>query len=235
MPLAMPSMKSAFAMSMVMSAGSVLGSGGEIAALRDHRAGGLIIAQRPQADVSTGAPPPYAAYIRRPRQKRHHEKDPSCHHRSRAVRPAARRTASPRPASTTSSSSARAEYVLGRIRAGVLEQVTVDLLEASASHARMHEGLVHDGLTCCFKGARHRIDLHGLTGGKHVTVYGQTEVTRDLMDAREARPALPPSMKPRTSACMTSTAASPACLREGRRHARSANAISSPVATATTA
>jgi hypothetical protein len=47
-------------MSMVMSASGVLGIAGEIAALRDHRAGRLIIAQRPPADVSTGAPPPYA-------------------------------------------------------------------------------------------------------------------------------------------------------------------------------
>jgi len=79
------------------------------------------------------------------------------------------------------------EYVLGRIRAGVLEQVTVDLLDAVGIGARMHrEGLVHGGIELCFGGTRHRIDLHGLTGGKHVTVYGQTEVTHDLMDARRA-------------------------------------------------
>ena len=79
------------------------------------------------------------------------------------------------------------EYVLGRIRAGVLEQVTVDLLDAVGVGARMHrEGLVHGGIELCFGGTRHRIDLQGLTGGKHVTVYGQTEVTHDLMDARRA-------------------------------------------------
>jgi len=79
------------------------------------------------------------------------------------------------------------EYVLGRIRAGVLEQGTVDLLDEAGVGRRMHaEGLVHDGIELCFEGARHRIDLHGLTGGKRVTVYGQTEVTRDLMDARKA-------------------------------------------------
>ncbi|MEO7338773.1 MAG: 4-hydroxybenzoate 3-monooxygenase [Caldimonas sp.] len=79
------------------------------------------------------------------------------------------------------------EYVLGRIRAGVLEQTTCDLLEEAGVAARMHvEGLVHDGFELCFGGARHRIDMRGLTGGKHVTVYGQTEVTRDLMAAREA-------------------------------------------------
>ncbi|HEY6356324.1 MAG TPA: 4-hydroxybenzoate 3-monooxygenase [Burkholderiaceae bacterium] len=79
-----------------------------------------------------------------------------------------------------------ADYVLGRIRAGVLEQVTVDLLDELGVGARMHaEGLPHDGFELCFAGQRHRIDLHGLTG-KRVMVYGQTEVTRDLMDARAA-------------------------------------------------
>ena len=77
------------------------------------------------------------------------------------------------------------EYVLGRIRAGVLEQTTVDLLDDAGVGARMHrEGLVHGGYELSFGGARHRIDLHGLTGGKQVMVYGQTEVTRDLMEAR---------------------------------------------------
>jgi p-hydroxybenzoate 3-monooxygenase len=78
-----------------------------------------------------------------------------------------------------------ADYVLGRIRAGVLEQTTVDLLEAAGVGTRMHrEGLPHGGFELCFGGARHRIDMHALTGGKQVMVYGQTEVTRDLMDAR---------------------------------------------------
>ena len=80
-----------------------------------------------------------------------------------------------------------ADYVLGRIRAGVLEQTSVDLLDAAGVGARMHrEGLVHGGYDLCFDGVRHRIDLHGLTGGKQVMVYGQTEVTHDLMDARAA-------------------------------------------------
>ena len=79
------------------------------------------------------------------------------------------------------------EYVLGRIRAGVLEQVTVDLLDEAGVGARMHrEGLVHGGFELLFQGLRHRIDLQKLTGGKTVMVYGQTEVTRDLMDARAA-------------------------------------------------
>ncbi len=78
-------------------------------------------------------------------------------------------------------------YVLGRIRAGVLEQVTVDLLDTAGAGTRMHaEGLPHQGIELCFGGARHRIDLRGLTGGKQVMVYGQTEVTRDLMDLRAA-------------------------------------------------
>jgi len=78
-----------------------------------------------------------------------------------------------------------ADYVLGRIRAGVLEQTTVELLDAAGVGARMHsEGLVHGGFELGFGGERHRIDMHGLTGGKQVTVYGQTEVTRDLMHAR---------------------------------------------------
>jgi p-hydroxybenzoate 3-monooxygenase len=81
-----------------------------------------------------------------------------------------------------------ADYVLGRIRAGVLEQTTVDLLDAAGVGERMHaEGLVHGGYELSFGGQRHRIDLHGLTGGTQVTVYGQTEVTRDLMQARSAQ------------------------------------------------
>jgi len=80
-----------------------------------------------------------------------------------------------------------ADYVLGRIRAGVLEQGTVDLMDELGIGERMHrEGLVHGGIDLGYRNTRSRIDLYGLTGGKHVTVYGQTEVTRDLMDARAA-------------------------------------------------
>jgi p-hydroxybenzoate 3-monooxygenase len=78
-----------------------------------------------------------------------------------------------------------ADYVLSRIRAGVLEQVTTDLLkEVGVADRMQREGLVHDGFELLFKGKRHRIDMSELTGGKVVTVYGQTEVTRDLMQAR---------------------------------------------------
>jgi p-hydroxybenzoate 3-monooxygenase len=79
------------------------------------------------------------------------------------------------------------EHVLGRIRAGVLEQGTVELLDEAGAAARLHaEGLPHDGISLAFDNRLHRIDLAALTGGKHVTVYGQTEVTHDLMDKREA-------------------------------------------------
>jgi p-hydroxybenzoate 3-monooxygenase len=78
-------------------------------------------------------------------------------------------------------------YVLGRIRAGVLEHGTVDMLDEAGVSARLHkEGLVHGGVELSFGGQRHRIDMKTATGGKTVTVYGQTEVTRDLMDARAA-------------------------------------------------
>ena len=79
------------------------------------------------------------------------------------------------------------EHVLGRIRAGVLEQVCVDLLDELGVGARMHrEGLVHDGFEVLWNARRHRIDMRRLTGGKTVMVYGQTELTRDLMEARRA-------------------------------------------------
>ncbi len=80
-----------------------------------------------------------------------------------------------------------AEYVLGRIRAGVLEMGTVALLDEAGVGARMHrEGIVHEGIGIAFRGSRHRIDLADLTGGKSVMIYGQTEMTRDLMDALAA-------------------------------------------------
>jgi len=78
------------------------------------------------------------------------------------------------------------DYVLGRVRAGVLEQGAVEMLERAKVASRLHaEGLVHSGFDILFGGARHRIDLLGASG-RNVIVYGQTEVTRDLMGAREA-------------------------------------------------
>ncbi|MDV7210370.1 4-hydroxybenzoate 3-monooxygenase [Azotobacter beijerinckii] len=79
------------------------------------------------------------------------------------------------------------DYVLGRIRAGVLEQGVVDLLREAGVAERMdREGLVHEGIELVCSGRRIRLDLKALSGGKTVMVYGQTEVTRDLMDARQA-------------------------------------------------
>lgn len=79
------------------------------------------------------------------------------------------------------------DYVLGRIRAGVLEEGMAGMLDEAGAGERMRKhGLPHDGIEIAFDGRCHRIDLHGLTGGKRVIVYGQTEVTHDLMDKREA-------------------------------------------------
>ncbi len=79
------------------------------------------------------------------------------------------------------------EHVLSRIRAGILEQVCIDLMDEAGVGQRMHrDGLVHGGFDMLFHGQRHRIDMNRLTGGKNVMVYGQTELTRDLMEARAA-------------------------------------------------
>ena len=84
-----------------------------------------------------------------------------------------------------------ADYVQGRIRAGVLEQGMVDLLrEAGVSQRMDAEGLVHDGFDIALNGQLTSIDLKALTGGQSVMIYGQTEVTRDLMAARAAAGAI---------------------------------------------
>jgi p-hydroxybenzoate 3-monooxygenase len=83
------------------------------------------------------------------------------------------------------------EYVVDRVRAGVLEQGTVDLLAAiGVGEGLRTRGLRHEGIYISFAGRRHRIDMAELTGGKTITVYGQNEVVRDLIDARigTARP-----------------------------------------------
>ena len=78
-------------------------------------------------------------------------------------------------------------YVEARIRAGVLEQGATDLLRSIGAGERLdREGMVHRGVYISLDGERHRIDLHDLTGGRAVTVYGQTEVVKDLIDARLA-------------------------------------------------
>ncbi|WP_072387587.1 4-hydroxybenzoate 3-monooxygenase [Hyphomicrobium sp. CS1BSMeth3] len=79
------------------------------------------------------------------------------------------------------------EHVLSRVRAGVLEEGTVGLVRATGLAGRLDaQGLRHDGIEFAFDGQRHRIDLHELSGGKRVVVYGQTELTADLMAGREA-------------------------------------------------
>jgi p-hydroxybenzoate 3-monooxygenase len=77
------------------------------------------------------------------------------------------------------------EYVERRVRAGVLEQGTVDLLTELGVAGRLHrEGLVHEGIELRFGGAGHRIALAELTGGRAITIYGQQEVVKDLIAAR---------------------------------------------------
>ncbi len=80
------------------------------------------------------------------------------------------------------------EYVQQRVRAGVLEQGTVDLLDELGLGERLHrEGLIHHGLLLTLDERRHRIALTELTGGRALTVYGQQEVVKDLIAARLAR------------------------------------------------
>jgi p-hydroxybenzoate 3-monooxygenase len=77
------------------------------------------------------------------------------------------------------------EYVERRVRAGVLEQGTVDLLRETGVGDRLdREGLVHRGIRLRFEGEEHRIALSDLTGGRAITVYGQQEVVKDLVRAR---------------------------------------------------
>ena len=79
------------------------------------------------------------------------------------------------------------EYVIERVRAGVLEQGMVDLMTAIGVGDRMlREGLVHHGINISFAGAMHRIDMHALTGGRAITVYGQNELQKDLNRARRS-------------------------------------------------
>lgn len=78
------------------------------------------------------------------------------------------------------------DHILARVRAGVLEEGTVGLVDRAGVGERLHrEGLPHDGFALAFDGREHRIDLFDLTGGKRVMVYGQTELTRDLIERRE--------------------------------------------------
>ena len=77
------------------------------------------------------------------------------------------------------------DYVIERVRAGVLEQATTDLMVATGVGDRLRrEGMRHEGVQIAFGGRRHRIDLQALTGGRAITIYGQNEVVKDLIDAR---------------------------------------------------
>ena len=77
------------------------------------------------------------------------------------------------------------EHVIERVRAGVLEQGTVDLMAAAGVADRLRrEGMRHDGVQIAFGGVRHRIDRAALTGGRAITIYGQNEVVKDLIEAR---------------------------------------------------
>ena len=79
------------------------------------------------------------------------------------------------------------DYVIARVRAGVLEQGTVDLInEVGVGDRLRREGLRHRGIYIAFNGARHHIDMAGLTNGRAITVYGQNEVVKDLIEARAA-------------------------------------------------
>ena len=78
-------------------------------------------------------------------------------------------------------------YVEQRIRAGVLEQPTVDLLQRAGVGDRMRrDGIVHHGIELQFDGERHRIPLSDLTEGRSIVIYGQTEVVKDLIASRLA-------------------------------------------------
>ena len=126
------------------------------------------------------------------------------------------------------------EYVLGRIRAGVLEQGTVDILDHAGVSQRLHaEGLIHDGVDIGFNGQRHRIALKDLVG-KSVTVYGQTEITRDLMEARAACGAAV-DLRMRVGRAQRRHRSTEGHLSTSRRDDTSSSATSSPAAMAITA
>jgi p-hydroxybenzoate 3-monooxygenase len=111
------------------------------------------------------------------------------------------------------------DYILSRIRAGVLEQGTIDLLREAGFHERMDaEGLVHEGVELQVAGKRIHVDLKMLTGGKTVMVYGQTELTRDLMEARTANGA--PARIFAAFGCPASVSAFSSEPRSGKRDRR---------------
>ena len=122
------------------------------------------------------------------------------------------------------------------IRAGVLEQGTVDLMNELGVGERMRrEGAVHRGIELAFGGRRHRIDLSELTGGKAITVYAQHEVIKDLVKARLDAGGEILFEVEGVSVRDVDTKAPGIHFRQGRRRATSSTATSSPAATGSTA
>ena len=128
------------------------------------------------------------------------------------------------------------EYVEQRVRAGVLEQGTVDLLhEIGVGERLRREGLVHDGIELQFAGERHRIDFAALTGGRRITVYGQQEVVKDLIAARLDDGPAAALRGERRRGRRRSIDCTVDSVPARRRGAPSSTATSSPAATASTA
>ena len=127
------------------------------------------------------------------------------------------------------------EYVLGRIRAGVLEHGFAKLMrEAQAGERMDREGQVHDGFYIAHDGIRDRVDLKGLTGGNSVIVYGQTELTRDLYDARDRLGGIVIHHADDVTAARLRHAAALSHLSPERRDRCASTATSSSAATAST-
>ena len=110
------------------------------------------------------------------------------------------------------------DYVIERVRAGVLEQGTVDLMTAAGVGDRLRrEGMRHGGIYIAFNGRRHHIDMEGLTGGRAITIYGQNEVVKDLIEARTST----------SGRCSSRSRTSPVGLRRVTAVCRSARTASS--------
>ena len=129
------------------------------------------------------------------------------------------------------------EHVIQRVRAGVLEQGTVDLMHEAGVGARLaREGLRHGGIYVAFDQQRHHLDFERLTGGRAITIYGQNEVVRDLIDARLGdRPPAAASTSTDVELARPHDADAAAAVHRRRRPPHEIRATSSPAATAFTA
>jgi hypothetical protein len=126
------------------------------------------------------------------------------------------------------------EYVEQRIRVGVLEQGTVDLLRDAGVGGRMdREGIVHNSINLQFEGERHHVPLTELSGGKSIVIYGQTEIVKDLVGARLASGCRCCS-RSRTSPSTRSNPSGRASISRRTASRTSSSATSSPAATAST-